>query len=250
MEQQAEKFAPPLNFEEKLKKYLLPAQLYIHMRYRKERRKVPEIRLLPFLCHPGKASLDVGANKGIYAYAMLECSGEVHAFEPHPKMYDMMVSYLGDRIKPYRLALSNQTGAAKMHLPKTDGGYSNLGGSLNERDKSKHVAVDIEAKRLDDCAIENIGFIKIDVEGFEMQVLEGAKNTLAKWRPNLLVEVEDVHNSNPLKGRIELICNTYGYRCYALRRGQLTPFAHLDPAVSFNRADRKNYIFNFIFLPE
>jgi FkbM family methyltransferase len=256
MEERAETFTPPLNFEEKLKKYLLPPQLYIHLRYQKERRKVPEIRLLPFLCNPEKASLDVGANKGIYAYAMLKCSKSVHAFEPHPKMYNMMTFYLGDRVTPYPIALGNETGTAKLHVRKSDTGYSNLGASLHMkpppdgRPDRGHIEIEVPVKRLDDCNIDNIGFIKIDVEGFEMQVLEGAAETLKKFRPNLLVEVEDVHNERPMKDRIGEICSKYGYRAYALRKGQLTPFALLDPKINFSRSDRKNYVFNFIFLPE
>lgn len=258
MEQQAENFSPPLNFEEKLKKYLLPPQLYIHLRYRKECRKVPEIRLMPFLCHPDKASLDVGANKGVYAYAMTGHSKTVHAFEPHPKMYGLMVSYLGSAVKAHKTALSNQTGTAKFHLRKTAGGYSNMGGSLKERAgqegraDTEAFSFDVETKRLDDCDFGEIGFIKIDVEGFEMQVLEGAAETLRKHRPNLLIEVEDAHDKGAsVAERVNQICKTYGYRCYALRRGQLTPFSRLDPETHFTKGQRsRDYIFNFIFLPE
>lgn len=258
MEQQAETWAAPLNFEEKLKKYLIPPQLYMHLRYKKEMRNVPEIRLLPFLCHPDKASIDVGANKGVYSYAMLKNSGEVHSFEPHPKMYKMMVGFVGDRVKHYQMALSNKSGTAQLHLLKSDHGYSNMGGSLNaqtprnDKPNAGSIAVDVEAKRLDDCGIKDVGFMKVDVEGFEMEVLEGARDTMAKYRPNLLVEVENLHNRTPLQDRIGFICKEYGYRCFALRRGQLTPFALLDPEVHFvkHRGEKRDYIFNFIFLPE
>lgn len=252
--QQAATWTPPLNFEEKLKKYLLPPQLYMYIRYRKERRRVPEIRMMPFLCHPEKLSLDVGANKGIYSYAMLGHSSAVHAFEPHPKMFDMMTGYLGDRITAHRTALSDKTGTAEMHLLKSSTGYSNLGGTLESRaEEHGYVAIEVEAKRLDDCGLDNIGFIKIDVEGFEMQVIAGATEVLKTQRPNLLVEVESAHNARPLQERIDEICSTHGYRCFALRRGQLTPFAQLDPAIHFISRDGKkgpDYIFNFIFLPE
>lgn len=258
MAQQAETFTPPLNLEEKLKKYLLPSQLYIHLRWKKERRKVPELRLIPFLCSPDRASIDVGANKGVYSYAMLDHSKEVHSFEPHPKMYDLMVSYLGDRVRPYRMALSNETGKAQFHLRKTKAGYSNMGGSLKEREgqagreDTESFAFDVETRRLDDCDIDDIGFIKIDVEGFEMEVLAGAKETLRKHRPNMLIEVENAHDKGVSVGaRVGEICMTYGYRCYALRRGQLTPFSQIDPQKHFTKGQRsKDYIFNFIFLPE
>jgi len=64
------------------------------------------------------------------------------------------------------------------------------------------------------------------------------------------VEIEEIHNDKPLEDMIAEVCGSYGYHCFALRRGQLTPFAHLDAQTHFkNREDRKNYIFNFIFLP-
>tara|TARA_R110002124_G_scaffold108684_4_gene261331 strand:+ start:244 stop:1005 length:762 start_codon:yes stop_codon:yes gene_type:complete len=252
MAEQAETWTPPLNFEEKLKKYLLPPQIYIKRLHAKElRRGEKEIGLVPFLCHPEKSSLDIGANKGVYAYAMLPHSFDVYAFEPNPKMFDILASWGKGKIKTSAAAIGNENGQFDLRIPRTAAGFSNQGGSLKARSfDADHKTVSVETKKLDDCGIDNIGFIKIDVEGFEMQVLEGAANILKTQRPNLLVEIEEIHNDKPLSDLIADVCNNYNYDCFALRRGQLTPFRHLDAATHFkNRADRQNYIFNFIFLP-
>lgn len=255
MTEQAEQQAPwtpPLNFEEKLKKYLIPPPLNILRLYKKElRRGEKEIGLVPFLCHPEKNSLDIGANKGVYAYAMLPHSREVHAFEPNPKMFDILASWGKGKIKTSPVAIGNENGRFDLRIPRTAAGFSNQGGSLKARSfDADHKTVSVETKKLDDCGIENIGFIKVDVEGFEMQVLEGAAEVLKKQRPNLLVEIEEIHNDRPLPEMIAKVCETHNYQCLVLRHGQLTGFSRLDAATHFkNREDRKNYIFNFIFLP-
>ena len=137
MEQQGETWTPPLNFEEKLKKYLLPPQVYIKRLHAKElRRGEKEIGLVPFLCHPEKTSLDIGANKGVYAYAMLPYSRDVHAFEPNPKMFDILSAWGRDKITTAPIAIGNENGRFDLRIPRTAAGFSNQGGSLKARNPS------------------------------------------------------------------------------------------------------------------
>ncbi|HEV2533239.1 FkbM family methyltransferase, partial [Phenylobacterium sp.] len=142
------------------------------------------------------------------------------------------------------------SGEAVLMVPKSEAGYSNQGASLSvdKLNGQAFGAVTVEARRLDDCGLVNVGFIKIDVEGFELQVLKGAAATLRRDRPNLVVEIEEKHTRRRLADMIAEVC-AYGYRCLVLKKGVLTDFAELDLAVSHDPERPADYVFNFIFLP-
>jgi FkbM family methyltransferase len=244
-------WAPPDTLEETAKRLFVPPTLYARYKYAKElRRGEREIRLVPFLADPRRIALDVGANKGVWTYALLQAGCRVHAFEPNPKMFGVLNRWAHDRAQLHPIALSDTTGEAVLMIPKRVNGYSNQGASLSPDTLGDEDfgSVTVETRRLDDCGIADVGFIKIDVEGFELQVLKGAAETLRRDRPNLIVEMEEKHTKRPLAEMIAEVCG-YGYRCLALRGGVLTDFADLDLALCHDERRRESYIFNFIFLP-
>lgn len=243
---------PPESLEEKAKRLLVPPRLYIRNRYLRELRKGErELHLVPLLARRDRISLDVGANKGVYAYALLEHSSAVHAFEPNPKLYRILESWARGRATLHPIALGDRPGTATLMIPKSGRGYSNQGGSLStvKIGGGAYGEVTVECRRIDDMEISGIGFIKIDVEGFESQVIRGAAETLRRDRPNLLIEIEEKHTRRPLPEIIGEICE-HGYRCLALQQGTLTAFERID-LDRFHRAPqtRSDYIFNFVFLP-
>jgi FkbM family methyltransferase len=244
-------WTPPSSMEEKAKRMLVPPALYIKNLYRREYLKgEKEIGLVPFLAKSDKLSLDIGANKGVWSYAMLPHSLGVHAFEPNPKSLETLKSWGKTKLTIHDIALSNQTGTATLYVPKgLRSNYSNQGSSLVLTRTEGHGSVTVDTKRLDDLLITNIGFMKIDVEGFEQQVLQGAVETLQRERPNLVIEIEEKHTKQRIEDQLNTVCG-YGYDCFALLKGTLTPMALID----FERhhrapATRADYVFNFIFLP-
>ena len=243
---------PSLNLRERLKA-LLPPDLRIRYLYRRELRQgESEIGLVRHLADPRRVSIDVGANKGVYAYAMLPHSASVHAFEPNPKLFRMLASWATNKVVLHQVALSDESGPADLLVPiGRRGGYSNQGASLSAtKVRGAHGVVRVEARRLDDMAISNVGFIKIDVEGFEREVLEGAKETLRRDRPNLLVEIEEAHTKTPLTDMVGAVCS-HGYECIALVRGVLTRFDRIDVTAHHSApAAPGDYVFNFMFFPK
>ena len=241
---------PPTKFRERLKGWL-PAGARIDYLFRRDLRKgEPELALIPFLADRRRVSIDIGANKGVYTYALLPHSSAVHAFEPNPKLFRMLHRWAERRAILHPEALSDVSGTAQLLVPQTSSGYSNQGASLSAvKVSGRHGVVNVKTSRLDDMSIDNVGFIKIDVEGFEKQVLEGARETLRRDQPNLLIEMEEAHTGVPLAEMIADVC-AYGYDCFVLRRGTLTPFSRIDPHGDHRAPlDRPNYLFNFIFLP-
>ncbi|HLB31518.1 MAG TPA: FkbM family methyltransferase [Gammaproteobacteria bacterium] len=246
-------WSPPYTFEERIKYALIPAGLYIRHRVRKElRRGEPELHLLPFLADRRRVSLDIGANKGVYAWMLARCSREVHAFEPNPKLFRILQRISGPNLHVSPIALSNRSGHAMLRIPGNEQrGYSNQGSSLSAiKVAGEHGEIEVETSRLDDLNLGDIGFIKIDVEGFEQAVIEGAVETLRRCRPNLLIEMEERHTHRPIEESLDYV-QRLGYRGLFLRDGELVSLSRFDPARMHRECvDKPGYVFNFIFLPD
>ena len=75
--------------------------------------------------------------------------------------------------------------------------------------------------------LKNIGFIKIDAEGVELKVLKGAKKLITKYKPTLLIEIEERYISEPIEKSLSKILNL-GYRGFALIGEILTPLKFFD----------------------
>jgi FkbM family methyltransferase len=244
---------PPLSLEETLKATLVPPKLYIAYRARKElRRGEREVALLPHLVDPRRAAVDVGANKGVYSWFLARLCPKVYAFEPNPKLFRVLDRGAAANVACSQVALSNRTGTAELRIPLGHRGKpSNQAASLSTaKPATGYLPVAVPTVRLDELGLTGIGFIKIDVEGFEFEVLDGARDILARERPNLLIEMEEKHHPGralpEMLGEVEAL----GYCGLFLRRGQLRRIAELDLAAEVRQpASKADYVFNFIFVP-
>ncbi len=160
-----------------------------------------EMAFLDALCDRARIGVDIGAKVGMYTYRIRARSAEVIAFEPIP-MFNRMLKAVFDgkrgRIEPY--AVSSQRGTATLRMPYDGKGTRQFGRStIDPANPLKHEAVarteelEVETRTLDEYELANVGFIKIDVEGHEIAVLEGAQRTIAASKPNMLIECNDDH---------------------------------------------------------
>jgi len=158
-----------------------------------------EMEFLDLLCDPRKLSLDIGAKVGMYTYRLLKHSREVWAFEPIPLLANILQKTFSGRVRVESVALSDRAGQSILRVPYWDQGFPKYGLSTIAQENTlaspelKTIQnLEIETKRLDDYALHNIGFIKIDVEGHEMAVLRGARELIQNskimklnvWVPN------------------------------------------------------------------
>jgi len=131
----------------------------------------------------GEVAVDGGANVGAYSRRIAENFSTVYAFEPAPDTYAALARNiedwgLSDRIIPRQCALSN-----------TRSGIS-LGMKRGHRSVSRRIVGEgsIPAIPLDELELPRLDFLKLDVEGFEYQALEGARETLLRCKPVILFE--------------------------------------------------------------
>ena len=223
------KWIPPTSFEEKIKHIIIPHKLYIRRLVLKEWiRGRTDIKFLKYLSNKNLNSLDVGAYKGVYTYFISKYSKIVYAFEPNPKSYKILKKIVNKNVKVFPYALSDKSSSDFLKIPKGKKGYSNQGGSIRDVKLDKNFGkLKVETKKIDDLKLKNIGFIKIDAEGVELQVLKGAKKLIKKYKPTLLIEIEERYISEPIEKTLNKILNL-GYRGFALIGETLTPLKFFD----------------------
>lgn len=247
-------WVPPSKLDEQLKYRLVPPGLYIRYLVAKARLKgEAELKLVPFLADPERLSLDVGANKGVYSFVLRRHSHHVVAFEPNPKIRAVLCRWADQNVEVSPYALADKSGRSEFRIPRGSRGYSNQRGTLSRARMSESDGIiEVEVRRLDELSFRDVGFIKIDVEGFEREVLEGAQETISRERPRLLIEIEEYHTKRAIEDDLSFV-EGLGFRGYFLKNHEvLSPLTEFDPEVHHRRSresDRTNYVYNFIFLP-
>jgi FkbM family methyltransferase len=237
-------------FGERLKNRLVPGRLYIRYRAGKEARQGDaEIHLLRFLVDPARNAIDAGANKGTYTYFLARLAHRVYAYEPNPKMFRLLRCNIAANVEAFPYALGDRTGRATLRVPYGAKGHSNQGASLSETKVVRNFTpIEVETRRIDDLGLRDIGFIKIDVEGHEAAVLAGAAATIARDRPNLLIEIEEKHTQERIERALARILDL-GYEGLFVAEGRLQPLSAFDPE-AHHRRPRSGYVYNFVFLPK
>lgn len=137
--------------------------------------------------------VDVGCHKGKFLDPMRRAAtrGRFYAFEPIPFLYDMLKSkYRFDqRVNLFNCALSSREGTAVLFVNQRDMGLSGLNARPDRMGADGVSEVTTRLLTLDGLLSETrVDFIKIDVEGAELEVLRGAADTIARGRPIILLE--------------------------------------------------------------
>lgn len=150
-------------------------------------------------CTADKIFVDAGSHTGTYAISFANTCKEVVAFEPQKSTYYALCggvasSGLSDKITCHQFGLGSeeQVGAQTLKIVSNDGGGSSLLPADGERVLREET---IHVRTLDSFELTNVGFIKMDVENNELNVLRGALNTLREsGYPTILFES---NGSNP-----------------------------------------------------
>lgn len=228
---------------------LFPLRWRLPLRYRAQqmlRGLEPEIGLLPALIGsgPNGIALDVGANVGIYTYALARLGIRVHALEPQPSCCDVIEAWASTSrhagtVTIHNVAAGAEEGVLTLHVPLIGGSEVRTRASF-DRPSGDYIETPVRVVTLDGLATRGVSFIKIDVEGHELAVLQGATQLLTRDRPILLVEIDRNRHSREEFTQIIGLLEALGYRCHVFDGHQLR-------AKSW---DAPSSIYNFLFLPE
>ena len=184
-------------FRQDIKFKYVPFRLYYKYRALKyAKKKTPELNLVKYLIKKDQISLDVGANLGLFTFFLSRHSKKVFAFEPNPYPLRYLPDLIDSNVELMKIAISDSN--QKMHLliPKSAKGWSSNGATLKDIDVKNGIKIEVECRTIDSFDYSNVGLIKIDVEGAEKNVLVGAKKTIQRNKPNLMIENEIVHQND------------------------------------------------------
>ena len=129
----------------------------------------------------GNVFVDVGANAGAYSLRALSRGMKVFSFEPNPENVRLLKrnAALNDlSIEVFDYALGESEGRAKL---SQNGATSRIGGEIE--------GMEVAVRTLDSLQLPKVDLLKIDVEGYELEVLRGARRTLERCHPAMMIEM-------------------------------------------------------------
>ncbi|HVJ87710.1 MAG TPA: FkbM family methyltransferase [Caulifigura sp.] len=231
---------------------LIPGAVYGWARsMRQWRRGEAELRILEALVDPHRTAVDVGANKGTYTWFLSRLCRHVYAYEPNPAMRWMLTRSMPQNVTIFPRALSDHSGEAVLRIPAKSRRFSNNIGTLRPAFEDLPCElVPVRTSRLDDDGLVDVGFLKIDVEGHEQEVLRGAREIMTRDRPVLLIEIIEDHNDRPVDETIDSV-ERLGYRAHVVQGTQLTEWAEVRDirAHKARQGESNPRIRNYVFLP-
>ena len=185
---------------------------------------------------PGMVVMDTGTHHGLYSLLAAKCvgsSGCVRSFEPSPRerkylKQNLVINHCHN-VTVESIALGSSGGRSQLFVVEGDKDSCNSLRPPSEPVTSQKVPVEIQSldEYLMNQGIEKVDFIKLDVEGGELEVLRGASRLLRSAdKPVILVEAEDIRTA-PWGYRAEEIIrhlDGFGFRWYSLSEtGRLIP---------------------------
>jgi FkbM family methyltransferase len=195
---------------------------------------------------------------------------EVFSVEPTPEMASLLRTSLPKNCRVLECAMGTSRGSVVLRVPKIDGARMHALSTVATHDFAFSDIRDIDTVRVQQITIDDLGretnsrpaFIKIDVEGYEGEVLSGAVSTIESCRPMFLVEIEKRHNSEYKE--IFASFDSYGYAAFHFDGAKLVRSSPDQVDASYDYLIETNisgmagvieskasgrYVNNFLFLP-
>ena len=239
----------------RLSENILPAPLAMRLIAQHERRwGEPELRLLSQLVPRDAVAVDVGAAEGVYSWFLARYARACHAFEANPATASALRRRL-PRAQVHACALSDHAGELELRTPIVAGipylGWATTQPTNIFSDLPEHevVTARVPCVTLDSFGLENVGFIKIDVEGHELAVLKGALATLRSSLPDLLIEAEDRHRPDALRLVSDFLA-PLAYRGWFLDDRRIVPLGRRNSHDPNAKQTARRPINNFLFCSE
>ena len=218
-----------------------------------ERNVEPELLWLKEFLPQKAVFLDIGAGIGNYVYYLdyILFPENIYAFEPNKKLFP--------KINFEPLALSDKTETSTLSFPIIDTEElfekATLKEIAPENEAIKIYTQKVQSMRLDDWInskeISRLDFIKIDIVGQELNLLNGAKKTINHYKPTLMIKIEQEFHQENIWEVISKIVK-FGYTAHYLHREKfglepLTPEILTQQNTIFAKNDSR-YIKNIIFI--
>jgi FkbM family methyltransferase len=218
----------------------IPAHLLVHMQaWDHYLNGELEIRLISQLAEVGRDAIDAGANIGTYTYFLRRHARRVYAFEPNPNLASKL-SRMFPHVVVRNLALSDKLGEVVLKMPIDAHGVelhelSSIAQTFDGPTKD----FPIKSVTIDSEQFDNIGFLKVDVEQHEREVLRGALETIKRCRPTIMTEVSPLKYERALP-EVFTFLTEQSYVGWFRYAGQWLPLTGFKPETHANQANFGN----------
>jgi FkbM family methyltransferase len=184
--------------------------------------------------------VDVGANIGFYSVlsSIANPGIEVHSFEPNPKLWrrfrkNLELNGSPNNVKLHETGLGSEGGTVKLFVPPTTG--SGGGSLINQHvEEGAPAILDVRLEALDALTLGEIELMKIDVEGAELSVIQGAQETIAFNHPTIFIELlrkwMKPFGTHPMD--VVRILSASGYHLFAISEKGLRSCSEIDDATT------------------
>lgn len=222
---------------------LAPAPWRVPLRFKVHkalRSLEPEIRFLPALVPPRGIAVDAGASRGTYTVILSQLCKHVIAFEPLPECARELRAWASHRnVTVHECALTSDEGTTSLYIPRIAGERVFTRASLVHRD-GPHECINVRTTALDAFALDCVGFLKIDIEGAELAMLNGAATTIDRWRPNILIEINPRRSGRIAGHQVFAWLAARGYTPHCMSG---TSLRVCGPSIWDTKPDAYNFVF-------
>jgi FkbM family methyltransferase len=221
------------------------------------RRRRIELAVVEAVVPHDRLTIDIGASWGLYTSLLRRSAKAVVAFEPNPDKAEYLHSlFLGTNVTVHQVALSDRSGEAELIVPIGASAFATIEvkNPLAAMTGVGVARISVPCRTLSQFGFQNVGFMKIDVEGHEFSVLSMARELLLRDKPILYVRIEQRHNPTSFGRTCELL-NDLGYRGFYSDAWRVVDLRSFDmdrdqpPENAEGSRIRGRYIYNFLFVP-
>lgn len=239
---------------------LIEAIKLLHRAYKYSKSDKGEINYIKSAIKKGDTVFDIGAHKAGYLYFILKqvgTQGKVIGFEPQTFLFQYLTKikalFQWENVNIENLALSNSAGHQRLYFPLASAGKTSSPGATivqHENDAEFTAIEEVAIATLDEyCTHHQIipQFLKVDVEGNELNVFKGGINTLTKYRPKIIVEIEARHIGQAQVVATIQFLTSLGYQGKIVYGNELVPVAEFTFEKYQDIKNKADYCNNFIF---
>lgn len=214
-------------------------------------RREQRMLFLDELVDPARPAVDVGAWWGPWTFWLARRCPEVWSFEPNPQLAAVLRKAARSNVSVEQVALSDAAGTTTLYVPPR------LGDDAQATVEGRHrlptaVPVDVSTRTLDSYGLEDVGFVKIDVEAHEPAMLRGSIETLRRHRPVVLIEIEQRFHAEPISDIFEIFFDL-GYSGWIRREREWRSIESFsvddDQRAHEDTPKSTRYLNNFVFTP-
>lgn len=164
--------------------------------------------------------LDIGSQSGSYTLLSKFCEKTVwYSFEPDPKSFDCLLENLKlnkiGNVNAFNIGISDVSEIKKLNVCKNHSGLNTFGEGILNFNSENTETIEVTVKTIDELFLQTkVDLIKIDTEGCEFNVINGAKKVIKKYKPKIFLEYYDLNlrQFNKTIDDLNILISDIGYK--------------------------------------